>query len=220
MAAHRRDGCRPDVRASRLRRDTRPPPAPRRHRNVSRRSCTHVAFHDPRRDRLIVLGRAPDTEPATWELNGRVWQNLATRPGALLSFQTFAFDTRRHRAVLVSGYAPSGLSPNTYEFDGQRWFVVATGGPAPRLGASAAFDEQAGRTIVYGGEGPDDTRLTDTWGWDGTTWSLLAANGPGPFDFPAMAYDARRKTTVLFGMPLAGGPLEVWEFRGTWTRVR
>jgi hypothetical protein len=131
-----------------------------------------------------------------------------------------AFDTRRHRTVLVSGYAESGLSPDTYEFDGRRWSVVATGGPAPRLGAAAAFDERAGRTIVYGGEGPDDARLTDTWSWDGRTWSLVAVNGPGPFDFPAMAYDRRRRTTVLFGMPPTGGPLEVWELRTAWKRVR
>ena len=188
--------------------------------DTTRAFCTHVAFHDSRRDRLVVVGRAPDADPTTWEFDGRVWQNLRTRPGELLSFQTSAFDRRRQRAVLVSGYAASGLSPNTYEFDGQRWSVVATGGPAPRLGAVAVFDEHAGRTIVYGGEGPDDARLTDTWAWDGKTWSLLAASGPGPFDFPAMAYDQRRNAAVLFGMPPAGGPLEVWEFRTAWTRVR
>jgi hypothetical protein len=182
--------------------------------------CTHVAFHDSQRDRLVLLGRAPGALPTTWQFDGRVWQDLQARPGALLSFQTSAFDTRRQRAVLVSGYTESGLSPNTYEFDGERWSVVSKGGPAPRLGAAAVFDEHAGRTIAYGGETPDGLVATDTWAWDGNSWSRLAADGPGPFDFPAMAYDRRRNVTVLFGMPPTGGPLQVWEFRTTWTRVR
>ena len=188
--------------------------------DTTRAFCSHVAFHDSRRDRLVVLGRAPGTEPAMSEFDGRAWTPLDPRPGTLVSFQAFAFDTRRRRAVLVSGYAPSGLSPNTYEFDGSEWSVVATGGPSPRLGATAAFDERGGRTIVYGGEGPDGATLTDTWAWDGAKWSLLAPSGPGPFDFPALAYDSRRNTMVLFGMRPTGGPLEVWELRTNWTRTR
>ena len=79
------------------------------------------------------------------------------------------------------------------------WTVVATTGPSPRNFASMAFHNAPASTVLFGGIGPQDQALSDTWIWNGTSWSSTPASGPSARYGAGMVCDVYRNRTVLFG---------------------
>lgn len=189
-----------------------------------------VAF-DGRRQRLVVHGGSTAvgaTLMEHWEFDGRVWSRRDIALPSARQAHAMTFDARRGVVVLFGGAvpAPRGQRPSSlgdlWEFDGTSWRDVrTTGGPSPRHSSGVAWDARRGRTIVFGGVGPDGL-LGDTWGWDGAKWTRLADTGPAPRAMGYLAYDAMRDRVVLFGGRL-GWPndaADTWEFDGTsWARI-
>jgi hypothetical protein len=132
------------------------------------------------------------------------------------------YDRARNVHVLFGGgdfYGRSIYHGDTWEWDGETWHLRAMSGPLPRAGASMAYDEHRGVTVLFGGRGAQG-QLFDTWEWDGTSWLLRASSGPIGSMGAAMAYDAAREVCVLVSGEAAAGGLqsETWAWDGnTWT---
>jgi hypothetical protein len=79
------------------------------------------------------------------------------------------------------------------------------------------YDGARNRVVVFGGLGPNGSRLDDTWEWDGSTWiHHTPATSPAPRYLHAMAYDAARGRVVLFGGLGPTGLLDdTWEWDGS-----
>ena len=98
--------------------------------------------------------------------------------------------------------------------------------PGPRIGHGLAFDEARGRTVLFGGFGPDGVPQSDTWEWDGEAWQLSSKEGPSARRWPAMVYDAARGHVILFGGREGvgrGGASrgDTWEWDGkVWKELR
>jgi hypothetical protein len=102
------------------------------------------------------------------------------------------------------------------------WTLKQHVGPRPRAGHGMAYDSQAGRTLLFGGQFFQAARLGDTWQWYGENWTQLDDIGPPPRSELAMVYDPGRQRTVLFGDTSNGTAVhnDTWEWNGEdWTQV-
>jgi hypothetical protein len=95
--------------------------------------------------------------------------------------------------------------------------------PKARANAAMAYDEAAGRVLLYGGAvanafGSPEAR--DAWSWDGTEWTRIdevrGSNGWPPYRYRhAMCSDPVRKRIVLFGgRDSTGARDDTWEWDG------
>ena len=114
----------------------------------------------------------------TWTWNGQVWTRLhpAATPETILSL---AFDAARGK-VLGFGKNPSmsneTVAPGeTWTWDGVSWHLESPKTkPVGRSHPILVYDSKRGRTVMFGGAGRPNERLTDTWSWDGSDWTRLA----------------------------------------------
>ncbi len=105
----------------------------------------------------------------------------------------------------------AGLLNDTWILDAasDTWEEVpAPGAPEPRVGHAAAYDEQSGVVVVFGGAklanatNRTGTNLGDTWAWlpDSREWRQMAPlESPAARSFHAMAYDPGLDLVVLWG---------------------
>jgi hypothetical protein len=88
-----------------------------------------------------------------------------------------------------------------------------------------AFDEQLGKTVLFGGGGVDDSHsLADTWLFDGSSWQEVRGHGPTGRRYASMAYDPDLRGCLMHGGSVddAGrqGHCEAWLFRdGEWVHL-
>ena len=162
----------------------------------------------------------------TWTYDGNNWTRMtpASAPSARMGM-AMAFDTGRGVLVLFGGHDGNGQRQNdTWEWDGSNWtqrtFFNLTGTPYPRFWHSMAYDEQLGKTVMFGGDhfgpvglGPID----DTWLWDGTSWTRdWTAAVPIYRAGQAMAYESGTGRILMFGGTDEGNPgtfyNDTWEF--------
>lgn len=128
-----------------------------------------------------------------------------------------AFDKERGRLVIFGGTPQTAGAPlnDLWEWDGTAWHDIhAQGGPEPRQFHAMIFDEQQGRTLIYGGEDLLERPYGDFWSWDGNGWQEVALGGsrtPGLRSKVGMAYDAHRSKVVLFGGAGTGTDMTTWE---------
>lgn len=190
-----------------------------------------VLAHDPRRDAFLLFGGAAQYPPADcelWELHGAVWQPVLTpQAPPFRAAPGFAFDARRHRAVVFGGTDGQGSVTryaDTWEYDGANWQQVFTPvAPAARSRAAMAFDPSNGCIVLFGGDDGSLTPRPDTWLYDQSGWrQLLTPHAPfGTWD-AAFAHDPWRGRLVLHGGdPGNGGTSsELWEFDGAdWSQL-
>ena len=108
---------------------------------------------------------------------------------------------------------------DTWTFDGTRWARrLPLLAPTPRDSPAVAFDSRRGRTVLFGGAGPDVVPMGDTWEWTGTEWIPRPGTPPARVG-GAMAFDAIRGQSVLVGGYGATAPrTDAWTWDGeTWT---
>jgi Galactose oxidase, central domain len=172
----------------------------------------HHAIYDPVTDAMLVFGGIG----AFGLLDNRVYSlSLSTNTWTLINWPAPApspraygavtLDSRRHRLLLFGGWNGDMLNDLwEFSFETLAWNLLSTGqapSPAGRDGASALYDLDGDRLLIFGGNtGP--SRLNDVWAFSFETnqWSQLDVAGtrPLPRFFSAGFRDARNRW-VLFG---------------------
>ncbi len=167
-----------------------------------------LACYDSWRERVVVIGGSPQTDPPErlWEWDGTqwAWRRSATplAPADLGSDSSFAFDTVRGVAVLLTRTQVPGLH-DRWEWNGVEWRVARQRqGPDPRSAWLLSSEPMLGGMFAFGGKG-------ESWRFDDGTWRQLAPTvTPKIATWMAMTLDARRQRIVL----LSGD--ETWEWDG------
>ena len=126
------------------------------------------------------------------------------------------------RGVIVSyacHSAQSGIA-DTWEWGGSDWTPRDPARvPAWRTDAMFVYDQQRGRTVMFGGYvgTVNSSATSETWEWDGESWVLRALSPvPNARGGCAGAYDEARNRIVMFG---GVNRTDTWEFDGTaWTQ--
>jgi hypothetical protein len=154
----------------------------------------------------------------TWEWDGQTWLQIKVSGPPPRAEAAMVFDSRRGRVVLFGGHNRASGERNwlgdTWEWNGKTWTQVSTIGPAPRNGAAMVFDNDRGRTVLFGGSA-GGVACGETWEWDGKQWveNRLAAT-EGRFN-SVMAYDEGRHRVIRFGGNFAGTRTgDTWEYNG------
>ena len=194
----------------------------------------HSMVYDSDRRVVVLFGGADATHVCgdTWQWDGerRVWLLVTAEGPEPRTFAAFAYDERRHEAILFGGNRVlfgkgdqgDTFLADTWRLRKKRWMRIETVGPSPRAEAAMAYDQDRERVVLFGGyrriRGVTE-RLGDTWEWDGEQWNKLAVDGPTPRNGAALTYDARKRRLVLFGGP--GPSNETWEWDGhRWTLLQ
>lgn len=170
------------------------------------------------------------TPTASVSVHGR-WAQVFTSvsPLARAGFG-MTYDARNRVVVLFGGYTgnnaigPTRALSDTWIWNGTTWSKRETStSPAARSGASLAFDEATGSTVLFGGgTGPSQlSLLADTWTWDGRLWTIHhPVSSPPARTRGSLTYDPRTRTMILFGGQTDHGWLaDTWAWDGTnWTQ--
>lgn len=190
---------------------------------ISPRQGAAMAFDA--REGVIVLfgglfGSAGYTND-TWKWDGVNWilQNTGSNTPPGRHGHALSFDRVRHTTVLFGGMGVGNTPlPDTWEFDGTEWNQGPPSEVPARAFISSAYDEQAGKTIMFGGYSNvnTDTYFSGTWYWDGTRWENPTLRRVPPHRvYPAVAYDSARGVTVIVGGRGNSGLLsDTWEWNG------
>jgi putative cell wall-binding protein len=174
------------------------------------------------------------TPYATWTWDGAAWSlHQQVHPPQLRDEPTLGYDPASRQVVMYGGFASDecpgdtfeGMEGETWTWNGSIWTQQhpATS-PSPRWETCAAYDEQTGQFITFGGWGyvsDEPFYYNETWNWTGTTWvQLLPALTP-PGGGCSMTYDAARKVIMLLVAGAGtGGSTQAWAWNGTtWNRL-
>jgi hypothetical protein len=189
----------------------------------------HGMTFDPVRGAVVLFGGSSNEAMLgdTWIWDGRAWTNAGTTGPRPRFPAVLSYDGTSRKVLLFGGHAVDqrGFSTfdDTWTWDGSRWQQLDRPGPSGRDGARAAFDEEKGQTVVFGGFQlqPAQQNMNDTWIWDGDAWIRAGAQGPAGRNHHAMVYDPVRRRTLLFGgfnKPSSPALPDLWEWDGTsWT---
>lgn len=186
----------------------------------------------PNPGRLVMFGggvMAFVVDGSTWEFDvpDSTWIDVtpASPSPSARQLANTVYDSWRDRTVLFGGTNEFGgvFHGDTWEWDGSAWTNVTPAGPSPspRAWHAMTFDEERGRTVLFGGF--NGGQLGDTWEWDGAQWTqVFPAGSPPAQSSGAIAYDAWSRRVVLFGGS-TGWPIGMnatWEYDGTsWVQV-
>jgi hypothetical protein len=149
-------------------------------------------FHDPIRDRVIVIGRtAGTTLVASRALAGGAWDSLRIDGLPSRVPELMVYDPARNR-VVVFGTTPVGSELPTSEtwilpLSGTpQWTRIFPSGtpPSGRRGEAAIFDPVRVRLLMFGGKDSTGALPQDTWELtlgDTVAWRQLQAVGVLPY---------------------------------------
>jgi cysteine-rich repeat protein len=194
--------------------DSGPPPLPR----FGAAGAVDIAGR-----RVVIHGGTEQTATTASTLVWTgAWQRFSnsvagSSPGRV-SNPAMAFDAARKEAVHFGGFnvTQNAVTNETWVFT-TSWTQRTPAAPLPpaRLDHVLVYDEARARTVLFGGQG-----LDDTWLWNGAQWSQAQPSAkPSARGQAGAAYDPVRKVVVLFG-GLGATPLgDTWEWNGTtWTQ--
>lgn len=87
-----------------------------------------------------------------------------------------AYDRKRERVVMYSGFNREQTLTDTWEWDGTAWTEVQPPStPGPRADHAMTYDPRRGTVVMTG-------RAGDAWDWDGATWTERVLLIPTPGD--------------------------------------
>ena len=163
----------------------------------------------------------------TWNFTNGNWTRLNVSSGpANRSEASMTYDEADGYVLLFGGTSSVHKAwGDTWTFQAGHWTnVTASAGPAPspRFGASMVYDGADHYVLLFGGESPNGTVLTDAWTFHGGKWSRLG-NFPQVAGLETqMVYDPVDGYVLAFGAGNAssGGGNLTWKFqKGTWTEL-
>jgi len=191
---------------------------------------TEAATTGPSADTLVAMAYDQATSSdvlftasgQTWTWNGTAWaqQSPLHAPSPRVR-ASIGYDVAHGTVVLFGGCPQTPCTTyldDTWTWNGTDWTQQApTLSPPARGGAAMAWDNAAGRLMLFGGYMGFGVFFGDTWAWSGTTWTELTANfvtvaaGPSPRAFAQMADDEANNSVVLFGGGDVNGALgDTW----------
>ena len=132
---------------------------------------------------------------------------------------SLTFDPNQRVSVMVGGYDENfDLLDDTWFWNGRRWREAETqGSPLPRSHHGAAYDGNAGKTIIFGGVETQFQRRNDFKCFDGFAWQDFAGSPAIPAEDGELVFDSQRNFLVL--AVSSGNALQTWEYRnGQWAR--
>lgn len=187
------------------------------------RICAGMAYDSE--SGVIVLHGGSDGSGAsneTWVFDCRsnAWQRMScdvAPPGRL--GQGFVYDEIRDRCVMFFGTDGNAYFNDTWEYDfnSNTWTQLhPDASPSLRCKGGAAFDIESRQIVFFGGYGPDDENLSETWTFNHhqNTWiDRTTDEAPPARKRNPMAYDADDDKVVMFGGWLEGSRV----FGDTWT---
>lgn len=142
----------------------------------------HAMAYDKARQRTVLFGgnsggtRFDDT----WEWDGTAWEQKfpAVRPPAR-NGHAMVYDELSGKTLMWGG----DVSQDAWEWDGTTWTQVEGGGPAALYYVSGAYDTDAQRIVVHGGEGGSSPIQSpgSTWVWERETLADLVPDGQVDF---------------------------------------
>ena len=182
------------------------PPLP----DTGHRSSVQAMAYDPRSAQVILIVFSV-TKVITWAYDSQTnsWEELTTNGSPPARSQpAFGYDKSMGRLLLFGGSghyekAEGGLLGDTWTFDSSAnaWTELKPAkSPCDRVRATMAYDDAAGRMILFGGFA--NKPLADTWSYDSAknTWAKLrTAGSPGPRVGASMFYDATLHRQVMTG---------------------
>lgn len=119
-----------------------------------------MAWHEGRQAIVLYGG---DERTDTWEWNGSAWVDKTTplNPGSRVWPAMVGDGTR---VLLFGGELDSWPANDTWEWDGSVWKLLVTPvAPPARQAMAAAYDSDHGQMVIFGGQAPGDSRLSDSW---------------------------------------------------------
>jgi hypothetical protein len=201
------------------------PPPPH---GVNHRPGVVALVYDPGSAQVIMVGSTV-TKVSTWAYDSRAnsWKELVTNGSPPPRHQAaYAYDKSMGRLLLFGGWghferAEGGLLGDTWAFDSSTntWTELEPAkSPGDRAWATMAYDDAAGRMILFGGFA--GKLHADIWSYDSAqnTWTRLrTAGSPGPRGGASMFYDATLHRLVITGghdMGPPGTPMlpDCWAF--------
>lgn len=171
-----------------------------------------TAAYDAESDRIIVYfttvldasaerGLARISETWAFDVARRRWTNMQPDPAPFgLMGARMVYDAAADRIVLFGGAdftresAPRFNETWAYDFNSNSWMQRRPGQHPPgRSYYGMAYDDQADKTLIFGGTLADDAedRAGEMWAYDysSNTWEQLAYTGDAPSDHhPTMVY--------------------------------
>jgi Galactose oxidase, central domain/Dictyostelium (slime mold) repeat len=162
---------------------------------------------------LLACGLAAVLSGPAWAAPVETWSTVTTNEPPLSRFLTTAtYVPNRNAMVIFGGRHQTETTPgpwlgDTWALDlaTSTWSQLATNGPSPqaRDRASAVYDSDHDRLVVFGGYDGNVTVLDDVWLLDlGTqTWTQAAVTGPGPGSRVGHSalYDSAGHRMIVFG---------------------
>ncbi len=164
--------------------------------------------------------------------------NITSEVGDMPSRRLFgdmSFDNDRGIVVSYGGFiaGPSTYYNDTWEFDysAKDWTRIASADNSAELPgggglafAPLAYNSDANRVILFGGQVSGGTKVGGTWEYNGTNWTKRNPDtSPPNRSSTSMVYDSNRNVIVLFGGAGNGGKLaDTWEYdysANNWTNV-
>jgi hypothetical protein len=161
--------------------------------------------YDKKHDALTMFSGNVVVGADTWTFDGLRWNDVTptttTNPSARF-LNGVAYDAKRDRVVMFGGAAGSTFFDDTWEWggDAKTWTpYTGTTKPPARNFVHLAYDDNAGVSVLFGGNG-NGGALSDTWEYDGTTWldRTSGAGTPPKIGNFTMAYDPDHKRIVAF----------------------
>ena len=175
----------------------------------------HSACFDSDRQEVLICGGTTKTAFCTdvWSWNGQRWLQLSATGFPSRADAAFAYDSRRHRAVVFSG---TRMSADTWEFSGTTWSQVTTAVSPPAGSQRMAFDEQRGVMVLVTATAP-----LQVWEYDGSSWTQRNWTSGGPTRTNGICFDPASRRIVSTGDYTAANEMpQTWAWDGVaWSRV-
>jgi len=145
----------------------------------------------------------------TWEydLDLNDWTQIITvSTPPVLGFSSADYDVTNDKIILFGGQSETGLIKYSgtwiYHLNGSSWTQGAFG-PSARKGASASYNSEYKKILIFGGEGNGfNNYLSDTWTYNYSDNIWTNSNPSGsvpPRSECSIFYDSRNKRSVLYG---------------------
>jgi len=160
--------------------------------NPGPRQYPGMTYHAGLNRTVLFGGINPQTggNSDTWMYNGSNWTiaPVLSAPPGPRNAPKMVYDHSRGVCLLQGGAVPTtgAAIDETWEFDGAQWRQVTAPMPTSRSRFAMAYDTTAQRVVLFGGVGPANLALTDTWTY-GAFVDGLGTGCPGSNGVPLLA---------------------------------